>query len=849
MLLTTTALSGLMAGLIQTAPPPPQDPPQAPPAAARPDPQAYELDEVVTTAARPRGSVNSDIPPDLVLDPEQIQAYGASNIAELLTYLEPVTRSSRGRADGQPVLLVNGRRISGFREIHSLPPEAIERMEILPEEVALEYGYRADQRVVNFVLKDNFNSLTAEVTGRVPDQGGRTTTELEGNILRISGPSRWSLDAEYERSSPLYESERDIVRERVAGDPGTEDIGAYQTLLAQSERHTARGTYKRDLNSTTQATVSGSLEDRSSRSFNGLPGVGLILPAGNPFSTSPDDEPVFRLLDAPDALSRETDGLTGELGLVFDGFLGEDWRWTLTGEFTRTETDTRTGRGYGAAPFQARLDADDPGADPFGPLAPADFAPIADDTARSVSQRLDTELVLTGDVFNLPAGGVSSTFKLGFDDVSLDSTSTRGGVTTERGQSRQRLNGQASFSLPIASRRTDVLPALGDLSANFNIGYEELSDFGGLSTLGLGLNWSPVEPLSLSLSYTDENGSPTISQLNDPTIFTPNVPVFDFATGETVLVTRIDGGNPGLNADHRQVWKAGVNLKPWSETDFRFSSNWTYSLTEDAIASFPTLTPDLEAALPGRFVRDVDGDLVSFDARPLNFARFERQDIRTGFNYSRAFGTATPAAAAEPGAPGAGRPPGGGGPRAGGPGGGGGPPMRMGGGGGRMGGMQPGQGRFNLSIYHTWRLQDEILIADGLPLLDLLDGAATGARGGSPRHEIQAQGGVFRNGMGAFVRANWTGSTRVDGGTGPDLRFSDLATVNLNVFIDLNERKSWVAQFPWLKGSRVNLGVQNLFDSRPEVSTSAGPLPLTYQPDYLDPQGRLISLSFRKILF
>lgn len=852
MLLATTALSGLMAGLIQTAPAPPQDPP---PAAARPDAQAYELDEVVTTAARPRGSVDSDIPPDLVLDPEQIQAYGASNIAELLTYLEPVTRSSRGRADGQPVLLVNGRRISGFREIHGLPPEAIERMEILPEEVALEYGYRADQRVVNFVLKANFNSLTGEVTGTRPEQGGRTTAALEGNILRISGPSRWSLDAEYERSSPLYESERDIIRERVEGDPGTEDIGAYQTLLAQSERSTARGTYKRDLNSTTQATLSGSLEDRSSRSFNGLPGVGLILPAGNPYATSPDDEPVFRLLDAPDALLRETDGLTGELGLVFDGFLGQDWRWTFTGQFTRSETDTRTGRGFGAAPFQTRLDANDPAADPFGPLAPADFSPIADDTARSVSERLDTELVLTGDVWDLPAGGVSSTFKFGFDDVSLDSTSTRGGVTTQREQSRQRLSGQASFSIPIASRRQDVLPALGDLSANFNVGYEELSDFGGLSTLGLGVNWSPVEPLSLSLNYTDENGSPTISQLNDPTIFSPNVPVFDFATGETVLVTRIDGGNPDLNADHRQVWKAGVNLKPWSETDLRFSSTWTRSLTEDAIASFPTLTPDLEAALPGRFVRDSDGNLVSFDARPLNFERFERQDIRTGFNYSRAFGTPNPDAAPAAGAPGVGRPSGGGGgprgPRAGGggPGGGGGPPMRMGGGGGRMGGMQPGQGRFNLSIYHTWRLQDEILIADGLPLLDLLDGAATGARGGSPRHEIQAQGGVFRNGMGAFVRANWAASTRVDGGTGPDLEFSDLATVNLNVFIDLNAREAWVARFPWLKGSRINLGVQNLFDSRPEVSTSAGDLPLTYQPDYLDPQGRLISLSFRKILF
>ncbi|MDP1618832.1 TonB-dependent receptor [Phenylobacterium sp.] len=853
MLLVTTALSGLMAGLIQTAPVP--VPPQTPPPTQDPAPRApadlevYVLDDVNTTTARPRGSVNSDIPPDITLTNEQIQAYGASNIAELLSYLEPLTRSSRGRADGQPVLLVNGRRISGFREIMGLPPESIERMEILPEEVALEYGYRADQRVVNFVLKANFRSVTGELTGRVPTQGGRTTTEIKGNNLNISGPTRWSVDAEYEQSTPVFETERDIDRTAtpgafpvVEGDPTIDGLSAYRTLMAQSERTTVRGTFKRDINGTTQATVSGSLEDRSNSSFNGLPAFRLTLPTGNPFSTFATPVLVDSYLDAPDTLARQTDTLTGGIGLVLDGFLGDNWRWTLSGNYDRVETDTLTGRGYGFSAFQARITANDPTANPFGTLSAADFTRAADDTANSVSQVLSTELVLNGDVYRLPAGGISSTFKFGADTRSLDSTSTRTGLTTERSQSRDRFNGQANFSLPIASRRQDVLPALGDLSANFNVGYEELSDFGGLTTFGFGVNWSPIEPLSLSLGYTDEQGAPSISQLNDPTIFTPNVPVFDFATGQTVLITRIDGGNANLNSDNRQVWKAGLNLKPWSETDLRFSSTWTYSLTEDAIAAFPTLTPDLEAALPGRFTR-VGGTLTSFDARPLNFERFERQDIRTGFNYSRAFGTANPAAAPVPGMPGGARPPGGGG---------GGPRVEVhnsGGGGGRGGGMQPGQGRFNISVYHTYRIQDEIVIASGLPVLDLLDGSATGARGGSSRNEIQAQGGVFRNGMGAFVNANWREGTRVDGGTGPDLTFADQATVNLNLFMDLNSRTAWVEKFPWLKGARINLGVRNLFDTRPEVSASSGTTPLNYQPDYLDPEGRTISLTFRKILF
>lgn len=925
MLLVTTALSGLMAGAIQTAPtpgappsqqPPAQQPPVQDPVEAEPEPAvasateaetegAVDLGTVNVSGARPRGSVDTDIPPDVVLTAEEIMAYGASDISELLTYLEPVTRSSSGRTDLQPVFLVNGRRISGFREIRGIPTEAIERTEILPEAVAVQFGYRPEQRVVNFVLKADFRSTTVEVGGRVPTQGGRTTVEAEADLLRIAGSNRWSMDLEYSRSSPLYESERDIRRDPgsqpfdlignvsadpfgddidpalagldivpvpgstttptladfvAAGDePRTGDLGAYRTLMSASEQAQVSGTIKRDLNSTTQATISASLEDTSSRSFNGLPGVILELPETNPFSPFSDDVLVYRYLDDAASLQRQTDRLQGEFGFVLDGFIGEDWRWTATGQYTRTETDTITGRGYDreGGPFQARLNAGDPTANPFGPLDAADFTPVANDTARSVSQRLDTELVLSGDLWELPAGDVSTTFKVGADTLSLDSVSTRGGVTTKRGQSRDRLSGQTSLNLPIASRRNEVLAALGDLSLSVDAGFEDLSDFGGLLKLGATVNWSPIEKLSFLASWTDEEGAPTISQLNDPVIEDFNVPVFDFATGETVLVTRITGGNPDLDADNRQVVRLGGTLRPFEEQDLSLSSTWTWSRTDDYIASFPTITPDLEAALPGRFERDADGALVRIDARPLNFERYERQDLRTGFNFSRAFGTPTPRPEGEAGR---GRGPGGpggapvvmrvdgGGARSDGPRGGGGPQIRMGGG-GRGGGMQPGQGRFHISLYHTWRIQDEIVIADGLPVLDLLDGAATSGRGGSPRHEIQATGGVFRNGVGTFVMANWRDSTRVDGGTGPDLEFSDQLTVNLNVFMDLNQRKSWVERFPWLEGSRIQLGVQNLFDSRPEVTAVGAETPLNYQPDFLDPEGRTVRLTFRKILF
>ncbi|MEH6663573.1 MAG: TonB-dependent receptor, partial [Brevundimonas sp.] len=131
----------------------------------------------------------------------------------------------------------------------------------------------------------------------------------------------------------------------------------------------------------------------------------------------------------------------------------------------------------------------------------------------------------------------------------------------------------------------------------------------------------------------------------------------------------------------------------------------------------------------------------------------------------------------------------------------------------------------------------------------LLNGDATDAGGGSPRHQIQAQGGVFKDGMGVFVNAAWRQGAEVDGGTGPDLIFDDRTTVGVNAFVDLGARERLVARWPWLEGSRLNLRIQNLFDSRPEVIASDGTTPVNYQPDFLDPEGRTVSLTFRKILF
>jgi iron complex outermembrane receptor protein len=215
LLLAGVAVGAIHAPLLaQDAAPPAPQAAQAPPVAEVPpaadanadadadadaDTQLDEDEgqEIVVTGSKPRGSVIGDIPPDIQLNRRDIRAYGASSMAELLDALAPQTRSGRGRGGEQPVTLLNGRRISGFSEIRDIPPEAIERVDILPEEVALKYGYRADQRVVNIVLRRRFRASTAEGRAVLATAGGRASYTAEASTIRINQDQRANIAARF----------------------------------------------------------------------------------------------------------------------------------------------------------------------------------------------------------------------------------------------------------------------------------------------------------------------------------------------------------------------------------------------------------------------------------------------------------------------------------------------------------------------------------------------------------------------------------------------------------------------------------------------------------------------------
>jgi iron complex outermembrane recepter protein len=740
--------------------------------------------EIVVTAPRILGSAVDDIAPEITINEDEIAGYGASTVADLLAALSLQTQTGRGRGGGAPVILINGRRVSGFAEVRDLPSEAILRVEVLPEEAALRYGFNADQRVTNFILRPGFAAVTLQSEYGTSTAGGYAQRELSASFTQITKKGRINITAQYNGDTALTEDERKIDR-------GPLDPGRFRTLLPKSDELGLAATVNRMITDTVGLTLNARYDYADRVSQFGV--VSLASPA--------TIDPLDR-----DATIRSLHG-----GLTLDGPIGR-WQWTLTSNIDRSILRTRTDRLTGGR-----------------------------DSANSTATSGDAIYTLSGALTELPAGKVQATLRGGFDSRTFTSQSVSGGVIRNARFSRDEANVRASIDIPLASRTRGVAAPLGDFSVNFNAGYRRLDDFADLSAFGFGLNWEPIQNLSLLASINREDGAPSIQQLGEPLLVTPGVPVFDFVNQTSVIIDRISGGNPSLRAEQRRDVKIGLSYQISDTPMLSFSSNFFRNRSSGSIASFPALTPEIIRAFPERFTRDPSGRLIAIDTRPINYDVAKSDILRTGINLFKQFKAPPRAQGAveriSQSRPVSGQS--GSGPRGG--------PSGRGGFGGRG-----GPGGIQLGLYYSYRFTDEINIQRGLPPLDLLDGSAVGGNGGSSRHAVEVESGIFKNGLGIRLNGNYISGSTVKGSLTPgsgdgDLRFSDLLTLNARFFVNFDNRKALVKRVPILKGTRLALRIDNLTNSIRDVRDTNGMVPFSFLPGFVDPRGRFVEVSLRKI--
>ncbi|MFC0683616.1 TonB-dependent receptor [Novosphingobium clariflavum] len=895
-------------------------------------------DEIIVTGQAVPGAVIGDIPPENRIGQGEIASYGVDSISDLLDEIADQTTSISGRdSSSGPVVLVNGKRVSGVNEVGDLPVESVLRVDILPEEVAIKYGYDAQQKVVNIILKRRFQSRVANLEGGMSTKGGGGQGSGAFTYTRIRDNDRLNLMGKVNSQAAILESDRNITADPdsdVTAAGGLSDERPYRTLQASTRNYAMAASLAHDLGGS--ANISFNLKGtyKTSRSLGGLAEGELSVPANNPFSGGSDSS--FTRYLSNDPLNRASNSGDVSAGTTFNVDLSSRWKLSVIGSYDHSESDTRNETGYDLDALQAALDSGDPDVDPYGTLSPTLLGSMLTTHAKSITDTGSASALIFGKLLKLPAGDMGVSLKLGGDFTSQSSSTIQNGAATDSDANRTNGSAKLSVDIPLTSRSKGVLGAIGTLSLNLNGGITQVSDYGTLGTFGYGLNWTPVTGVTVIAAVNEDRSAPTVSQLSGPVITTTNQRVYDYVTGESVLVTSVTGGNPNLKADDRHSFKLGINAKILSEPKLNFSASYVNSRNRNAIMSIGGVTEDLEDAFPDRFIRDGSGTLVSVDSRPVNVYMQRTEQVRWGFNFStqlrkpkrperppwmrqgengqwrgrrngeqsgeqagqtggqRPAGEANgqpPQGESQPGQPGSeneitvngqreqdgpggfgpppggfppdgpppdgfrdGPPPGGpdgfGPPPGGGPGGPGGP-GGFGGPGGRGGrgfsGGSDNGARLLASVYHTWVLRSDVQLTEDGETIDLLHGGTvTGSS--TPQHKITASVGVVDNGLGMRLEGNWQSATKVNGdslssSTG-DLHFSSLATLDLRLFANLQNRFRGKA---WARGTRVSLSIENLFDTRQTVTDATGATPYAYQKDYLDPMGRTVLLSVRRI--
>lgn len=186
--LACTALpAALPAALAQTAPAAPDAAASAP--ATRPAPRSGEqLKRVEVTGTASDDTVRrASTASKIVVTREEIEKFGDSTLGEVLKRLPGVTTGGRpgrggdirmrGMGGGYTQILVNGERMPPGFSLDQLPPEQVERIEVLRAPTA-EYGTRAVAGTINVVLREALKKRLNEFRAGFTTERGEVSPGL-----------------------------------------------------------------------------------------------------------------------------------------------------------------------------------------------------------------------------------------------------------------------------------------------------------------------------------------------------------------------------------------------------------------------------------------------------------------------------------------------------------------------------------------------------------------------------------------------------------------------------------------------------------------------------------------------
>ena len=154
--------------------------------------------------------------PEVEFGAEEIDGFGADDIANVISRMGETIGS-----DGEPFLLVNGRRVPNPGLFGGFPPDALMRVEVLPREAGALYGAKPGRRVVNIVLQRRFASRDGRLESAKATEGGTAVSGLDVRRASIAGERSSQAGLKVSRQTSLRAGERGFVAEEMGGEAVT----------------------------------------------------------------------------------------------------------------------------------------------------------------------------------------------------------------------------------------------------------------------------------------------------------------------------------------------------------------------------------------------------------------------------------------------------------------------------------------------------------------------------------------------------------------------------------------------------------------------------------------------------
>lgn len=632
-------------------------------------PGTAEEEEVVVTGTLLRGVAPTGT--NVVsVGREEVVATGASSANDLLASIPqvgnfgtvpsgsgdisiPIVRPNirnLGASGGTTTLvLMNGKRIVGAGVLQTsvdpsiIPPDMIERVEVVPDGGSAIYGSDAIGGVINFITRKRFDGIAANLRYGFADD----YQTAEGNVtvgkdwgsgsIYASYAYAWhdnilGIDRDYVRADQTSRGGQDFRATTCAPGnfttvpsgvshaapallPNTQnlcDLTDYADVYPREERHTVFAGLTQALSDSVDFQATAYWARRDTTRLNATPGFTGVITLTNPY---------FRLIGFSPAQTvamsfADVFGESMESHARFDSWgvspslsigLGERWELRTEANYGRSFSQVREPTINTTAATLALAGTTLATAlNPYDPRAsnPAVLAAIRDfeNYGHADQELFQARAILDGRLATIAGGDIRLAIgaEYFFEELdSLVSLDRRNDFTNAIGSvtSRNVKSVFAEVLIPIVGPGNSM-PGLRAFQISGSIRHDSYDDVGGTTNPKIGFNYKPFDDLLIRGNYGTSFHAPSLADttsLADARVQillvspfrAPGSPGSDFLRPTLVLA----GGSADLTPEKAKTWSLGFDWTPKAAPGLVASATYYNVRFTDAISVPPFLLP------------------------------------------------------------------------------------------------------------------------------------------------------------------------------------------------------------------------------------------------------------------